>query len=173
MFSTPDSRKMVVRKQPHYSIEQTVEYMRDLAEEGQTSPLVRHFALEAISKIKPKDATSEIGALYHACCRDIHYVSDPIGAEFLQHPEVTIKTAAGDCDDMTILLATTLCMSEVLSIGHPCRFRIVGFDGDDYSHVFLETLINGRYVALDPVAGPQTAAMLKRVTKSKVFDITL
>lgn len=171
MFSVPDSSKMVVRREPHVSIRQTMEKMRDLAEEGQTSPVVRHFALEAIAKVKPKDALSEIGALYHACCRDIHYVGDPIGAEFLQHPEVTVRTSAGDCDDMTILLATTLCMSELLSVGYPVRLRIVGFDGNDFSHVFLEVSVEGQYIALDPVAGPETKSMLSRITKSETFDL--
>ena len=74
--------------------------MRALAWEGQTSPLVRQFAIETLRRVKPKDSLSEVGALYHSCCREIHYLADPLGSEFLQHPEVTVRTAAGDCDDM-------------------------------------------------------------------------
>ena len=111
-FRNPNIGKSVVRRIPHHSIRQTAKEMKALALEGQTSPIVRGFALETLRRVKPKDAISEIGALYYACCREIHYVGDPIFFEFLQHPEVTVNTAAGDCDDMSILLASTLCMSE-------------------------------------------------------------
>lgn len=170
-FPVPNSDKMVVRRVPHLSLTQTVDNMRELAWEGQTSPKVRHFALEALRRVKPKDSLSEVGALYHACCREIHYVGDPYGAEFLQHPEVTIQTAAGDCDDMSILLASTLLSSEILSVGYPCRFKLVGFKNKPVSHVFLETMLKGRWVALDPVAGSATRQMLKDITTSLTFNL--
>jgi len=170
-FPKPNSQKMVVRKILHKDVEQTVDNMRNLAWEGQTSPLVRQFALETLRRVKPKDTLSEVGALYHACCREIHYLADPIGAEFLQHPEVTINTAAGDCDDMSILLASTLLFSELMSVGYKCRFRLVGFKGGPFSHVFLEVLIKDKWVALDPVAGSATGSMLKNITSSKVFEL--
>ena len=162
---------MVVRRIPHHSIEQTAANMRDLAWEGQTSPRVRQFAIEALRRVKPKDALSEVGALYHTTCREIHYLADPLGSEFLQHPEVTINTAAGDCDDMSILLASTLLMSELLSVGYPVRYKLVGFRNQPFSHVFLEAQINGKWVVLDPVAGSATAQMLKDVTSEKVFNL--
>ena len=170
-FPKPNSAKMVVRRVPHFSVEQTAANMRTLAWEGQTSPLVRQFAIETLRRVKPKDALSEIGALYHACCREVHYLADPVGAEFLQHPEVTVRTAAGDCDDMSILLASTLLMSEILSVGHPCRYKLVGFKGQGFSHVFLETLVSGKWVALDPVAGSATSKMLKDITSQKIFQL--
>ena len=170
-FPQPNSDKMVVRRIPHHSIEQTAANMRDLAWEGQTSPRVRQFAIEALRRVKPKDALSEVGALYHTTCREIHYLADPLGSEFLQHPEVTINTAAGDCDDMSILLASTLLMSELLSVGYPVRYKLVGFRNQPFSHVFLEAQINGKWVVLDPVAGSATAQMLKDVTSEKVFNL--
>jgi transglutaminase-like putative cysteine protease len=170
-FPQPNADRMVVRKVPHHSVEQTVDNMRTLAWEGQTSPLVRKFAIETLRRVKPKDTISEVGSLYHACCREIHYLADPIGAEFLQHPEVTVNTAAGDCDDMSILLASTLLMSEMLSVGVPCRYKLVGFRNMPLSHVFLEARIDGRWIALDPVAGSATSRMLKDVTTSKIFDL--
>lgn len=170
-FPTPNSDKMVVRKIPHISLTQTVENMRDLAWEGQTSPLVRQFALETLRRVKPKDAISEVGALYHSCTREIHYLADPFGAEFLQHPEVTIRTSAGDCDDMSILLASTLLFSELLSVGFKSRYKLVGFKGQPLSHVFLEVNIKNQWIALDPVAGSATSQMLKDVTSYQVFDL--
>jgi len=170
-FPKPNADRMVVRKVPHSSIEQTVNNMRILAWEGQTSPLVRKFAIETLRRVKPKDTISEVGALFHACCREIHYLADPIGAEFLQHPEVTVNTAAGDCDDMSILLASTLLMSEMLSVGVPCRYKLVGFRGQPFSHVFLEANVDGKWIVLDPVAGSATSQMLRDVTCQKVFEV--
>jgi transglutaminase-like putative cysteine protease len=170
-FPKPNADHMVVRKVPHHSVEQTVDNMKMLAWEGQTSPLVRKFALETLRRVKPKDTISEVGALYHACCREIHYLGDPVGAEFLQHPEVTVNTAAGDCDDMSILLASTLLMSEILSVGVPCRYKLVGFRNQPLSHVFLEASVGGKWIALDPVAGSATSRMLSDVTSSKIFNI--
>ena len=171
LFPKPNIDRMVVRKVPHSTVEQTVDNMRILAWEGQTSPKVRAFAIETLRRVKPKDTISEIGALFHGCCREIHYLADPVGAEFLQHPEVTIDTAAGDCDDMSILLASTLLMSELLSVGVPCRFKLVGFRGQSLSHVFLEALVEGRWIVLDPVAGSATPQMLRDVTSQKVYEI--
>lgn len=170
-FSAPQSDRMVVRKIPHISVEQTAENMRNLAWEGQTSPVVRQFALETLRRVKPKDTVSEIGALYHACCREIHYLADPIGAEFLQHPDITIRTAAGDCDDMSILLASTLLLSEMLSVGIPCRYRLVGFRDQPLSHVFLEAKYKDKWLALDPVAGSATKKMLNDISSEKIFEL--
>lgn len=170
-FPIPNSGTMTVRKQPHLDLEQTINSMRQLAWEGQTSPLVRQFAIETLRRVKPKDTLSEVGALYHACCREIHYLADPLGLEYLQHPEVTVRTAAGDCDDMAILLASTLLMSEILSVGHPCRFKVVGFQNAPPSHVYLETLIQNQWIALDPVAGSMTKKMLGDVTYQAAFDV--
>jgi len=170
-FPIPNSSKMTVRKQPHLSLEQTAQNMKELAWEGQSSPLVRQFAIEALRRVKPKDSLSEIGALYHACCREIHYLADPIGMEFLQHPEVTVRTAAGDCDDMAILLASTLLMSELLSVGYPCRFKMVGFQHAPPSHVYLEAMIQNQWVALDPVAGSMTRKMIKDITSQQIVEI--
>ena len=148
-FPISHRKQTTIRKIPHRDLNQTAEYMRELAWEGQTSPLVREFAINALRRVKPKDALSEVGALYYACCRDIHYLGDPIGNELLQHPEVTINTAAGDCDDMSILLGSVLLMSEILSVGYPCRYKLVGFKNGPPSHVFLEANVNNKWIALD------------------------
>ena len=61
-FSYFQHRKQTtIRKIPHRDLNQTAEYMRELAWEGQTSPLVREFAINALRRVKPKDALSEVG----------------------------------------------------------------------------------------------------------------
>jgi transglutaminase-like putative cysteine protease len=51
---------------------------------------------------------------------------------------------AGDCDDKSVLLAALL-----ESIGHPTRFVAIGFQPDDFEHVFVETKIADRWISLE------------------------
>jgi hypothetical protein len=72
---------------------------------------------------------------------------------------------------MAILLASTLLMSEMLSVGLLCRYRLVGFKDKPLSHVFLEARYKDKWLALDPVAGSATGKMLKDITSEKLFTL--
>ena len=61
--------------------------------------------------------------------------------------------------------------SEMLSVGIPCRYKLVGFNNKPLSHVFLEANYKGDWIALDPVAGSATSKMLKDVTSQKIFNL--
>jgi hypothetical protein len=72
---------------------------------------------------------------------------------------------AGDCDDMTILLAAML-----EAIGHPTRLVIVGPDPRRprlFSHIYLEVNLRDRWISLDPTMpfpmGWAPRAMVKEV----------
>jgi transglutaminase-like putative cysteine protease len=84
----------------------------------------------------------------HAFVRDaIRYQMDPAGVELIQTPEKTLEYMSGDCDDKSTLLAALL-----ESVGHPCRFWAVGFDGNgEFSHVLVETLIGTQWVPLETI----------------------
>lgn len=69
----------------------------------------------------------------------VRYVRDPDGIEYLQDPidlidQIVKGEAQGDCDDMSLLIATLL-----LSIGHTPCFRAVryGTDYDHYNHIYV------------------------------------
>lgn len=69
----------------------------------------------------------------------VRYVRDPDGIEYLQDPidlvaQMEQGTAQGDCDDMSLLIATLL-----LSIGHTPRFRAVRYKKgyDYYNHIYV------------------------------------
>lgn len=161
-----------VNRIPHSSIEQTVEEMRKLAWEGQTSPLVRNTAINIIRDVRSRSELSEIAAIYYAVAKRVRYAYDPKGHELLQHPSITLELMAGDCDDMSILLASLFCCTRILSVGYDARFKLCGFEGNGtFSHVFLEVGTGGKWIALDPVAGPNCSEMLSKITDSKVLEM--
>jgi transglutaminase-like putative cysteine protease len=58
-----------------------------------------------------------------------------------------LNDLAGDCDDFSILLGALL-----EATGHPVRIVIVGYHADRpdlYTHVFLETLVQDRWIPMD------------------------
>ena len=176
-----------VQVQPYHGVGDTVRYMKQLAVSGQAHPVVRRAAIAAIRQVYPKDYTSELAAIYYDTCRSIRYTRDPAGREMLQHPAVTVQERAGDCDDHGILLnaliraartghpvdnvrALTGFGARALAVGNDLQFVIAGFEKNApmprrYTHVFLRVYDNntGRWLVLDPVAGPNTGSMIDRV----------
>lgn len=148
--------------------------MDKMARAGQTHPVVRRYAEEVIRKVYPKDYLSELAAIYYDVCRRIRYTRDPAEREYVQHPVVILQNRSADCDDQAVLMRAALGALG-LSVGNPVEFVTVGFDkkappGRRFTHVFLRAFDakSGQWVVLDPVAGPNTADMLK---KAKVFSI--
>jgi transglutaminase-like putative cysteine protease len=81
----------------------------------------------------------------HQFVRDkIRYTKDVVGVETIQSPDMTLKLRTGDCDDKSILIASLL-----LSIGHPCRFVVVGPEKNVYSHVYVETKIGNKWLPVE------------------------
>ncbi len=148
---------------------QTIKYMVELSREGQVSPKIRQYAESVIREIQPKDYMSEMAALYYDTCRTVRYTRDPIGAEYIQHPELVLQNRSADCDDISLYL-NALLRSVVMSVGNDTAFTTVGFDNSgEYSHVFLTAVEerSKKRVVLDPVAGPKTKKMLNQVKSYK------
>jgi hypothetical protein len=59
-------------------------------------------------------------ALYYFVRDNLRYISDPVGAEYVQEPLATLKSGGGDCDDGAVLLASMLS-----SIGIRAEFVFV------------------------------------------------
>jgi transglutaminase-like putative cysteine protease len=122
----------------------TLRAMAKMTLEGKKTLPVRLVALQLVEDLPQKDWVAEAEAL-HSFVRDrIRYVQDIQGVETLQQPERTLQLKQGDCDDKGILLASLL-----LSINHPARFHAVGFAPGKFSHVYVDTLLGGRWVALE------------------------
>lgn len=122
----------------------TLKIMRQLVRAGKTSLPIRSLAVQLTNGNRQKDWMAEVKSL-HAFVRDnIRYVKDIRDVETVHDPETVLKIGAGDCDDKSVLLAALL-----ESIGHPTRFVAIGFQPDDFSHVYLETLIGKSWIPLE------------------------
>lgn len=122
----------------------TLEIMRRVVLSGKKSLPVRHTALFIVDGLYQKDYLGEIKAI-HKFVRDcIRYTRDIRGVETVQIPELTLRIKKGDCDDKAILIASLL-----ESIGHKTRFEAIGFIPGRFSHVYVSTLLNGKWIPLE------------------------
>ena len=153
---------------PYRGTPQTVAHMRMLALAAQTMWPLRRLVESICGGISPKDYLSEYLALLCFVCSRVRYMRDPRTVELVKTPEATLRTGTGDCDDMATLLAALLLLSGAL-----VRFVVVGFRPAHMTHVYVEAFEPKRnvWVALDPVAGPRTAEMLRRVRTARIYPI--
>lgn len=126
-------------------IRATLRIMSQVTKKYKAAPAVRELALKLTKDLPQKKWLLE-AARIHEFARDrIRYVKDIRGIETIQTPVQTLRIGQGDCDDKSTLIASLL-----ESLGHPTRFLAVGFSGpNSYSHVFPETKIGGKWVALE------------------------
>ena len=86
----------------------------------------------------------EISALLRWVQRNIRYTMDIRGVETIQTPPNTLRLKAGDCDDMSMLLASLL-----ESVNHPTRFVAIGMRKGALCHVLVETRVGGKWIPLE------------------------
>jgi hypothetical protein len=141
--------------------------MQRLILQGAKDFYVRQKAIDILmaQRVKPKDYLGEIRALFNWVQQQVRYTKDPFRVEVLHTARRMLELRAGDCDDMSILLAAML-----ESIGHPTRLVLVGPDPSRptlFSHVYLEAWDRGRWIPLDPTMpypmGWAPARLVKRV----------
>jgi transglutaminase-like putative cysteine protease len=161
---------------PYKGVKDSLSAMDLMAREGQSDPAVRRYAEEVIRRVYPKDYISELAALYYDVCRRIRYTRDPAEREYVQHPRLILRYRVGDCDDQAILLRSALGALG-LAVGNPMEFVIAGFDANApeprrYTHVFLRAYDSKvGWLVLDPVAGPNTPDMLRKVKAFRVHQM--
>jgi len=150
--------------------DQTVAIMSQLAMGpfGSRSPKIQQSAVQILKAtgVQPKDYTGEMVAIHNWVRDHIRYTRDVVGQETLYPPEyVMYQTQAGDCDDMSMLVAALLG-----SVGIPTRFKVIGQTLGSYSHVYLEAKPRDTWIPLDPImankpagweAPPSTAVITK------------
>jgi transglutaminase-like putative cysteine protease len=134
---------------PALMTRETLKVMRELTLIGVHDPAMRLRALNIVADIPGKAWRWEIRRMLNWVRRNITYRLDATEVEQLCLGQRTLELGQGDCDDMSILLATLL-----MCIGHPCRFVAMGFGepGDgEFSHVMVETLAagDGPWISLD------------------------
>ena len=118
--------------------------MAMLARDGVGSDDVRNTARTLTQSLAQKDFTGEASRIFYFVRDKIRYVKDPSGLEMLHTPAILLQIKAGDCDDKAILAAALL-----LSIGHRVRFVAIGLAPGQFSHVWLQDFLNGKWVDLE------------------------
>jgi len=127
----------------------TVDYIVQLIQAGAKDFCVRQRAIDILirTRVRPKDYLGEIQTLFEWVKNNVRYTRDIHHVELLHSARRMLELRAGDCDDMTILLA-----SMIKSIGHPVRLVLVGFNPRNkklFSHIYLEALCKGLWIPLD------------------------
>jgi transglutaminase-like putative cysteine protease len=124
-------------------IRATLREMRSIVRTWKTDPDIRTAALEIIEPCAQRDWVCEIEAVQQWVKHNVKFVADVSEVETLQTPELTLYNKVGDCDDQSILVGALLN-----AIGHPVRFIAVDM-GNGFEHVFTETAIGSRWVAVE------------------------
>ena len=132
---------------PH--VRATIKKMADLARKGMHSYPIRNLATRITRNVPSKDYRGELEAIYRWVRDTIRYRKDPWGLEWVQSPERTVKERAGDCDDITTLLAALAG-----ALGHEWLFDTVGETPTMQSHVAVVVKLGNEQLTLDPVLEP-------------------
>lgn len=133
-------------------IRATLKLMSKFTRQYKTAPAIRELALKIMrdSGVHQYDSRGkknwigQVRAIHEFCKNKINYIKDIHGVETVQTPIQTLRVGHGDCDDKSVL-----CASLLETIGHPTRFLAVGPGKNIYTHVFLETKIGGKWVAVE------------------------
>lgn len=124
---------------------QTLKIMRTLVRQYKRDGHLRAVAQSIVESVPLKSWTSEAQAVLNFVRSTVRYTLDTNGVELIQTPDRLLDTRFGDCDDMSLLLATLL-----ESIGHPTRFVAVGLSPGELTHVYVQTRIGDRWIGADP-----------------------
>lgn len=127
-------------------VKNTLRHMRAFVRAGRVDPSIRSTALNLLALVPERDTQGEIRVLFEFVRDRIRYVSDVLDVETLADAKRTLETAAGDCDDKAILLASLL-----ESVGIGTQFVATGYETPGFfEHVYVRALTpNGQWLPLD------------------------
>lgn len=96
----------------------------------------------------------------HDAVSDHVDVKNPKNTEFVIAPKHLLTVLEGDCDDMSVMLASIL-----LALGFEVNFKVIAWRSKDFTHVYIEVKLptdeGERWVPMDPVAGAKGFAWEK------------
>jgi len=121
--------------------------MVDFVRRGQRKPEIVKVAREIVINCPPKDYYCEAETIFQWIKDNIRYTRDPLNAEWLQEPDVTLREGQADCDCSAVLMAS-LCAA----IGMQTGFETVRADPahpDEYVHVYAIVRTNRGWRAAD------------------------
>lgn len=154
-------------------VEQTIAHMRSLVDEALRDSSVIRLAADIVRDVPAFDDVAEAQAIYNWMRRNIRFTKDPVNKEKLYPPAELLKIRAGDCDDISMLLATLL-----MAVGYPARLVTVAASSnpDQFSHVYAEGEVpagSGNWIPMDPARyDSQFGVAPPMVTRSRWWSLT-
>lgn len=140
---------------------QTIGAMRRLIEQGKKDPRIHELAASIISRCPPEyTPAGEIAAarsIFDWGLANVRYTPDVTGKETLHAAWDVARLGIGDCDDFTVLFCSLF-----ETIGKQTRIVTISSHAEDpkqFSHVFPEVLVQGRWIPID--AARSSAAFAK------------
>jgi hypothetical protein len=132
-------------------------------------PAVRFQALKILQsyKVGSKNARREAEALYLWIKRNIRYQKDPVDIETVQSPVVTLRLAAGDCDDHAALMGAM-----AHSVGILARFRVVGYSQANPIHIWAEVFVGGKWLPVDTTENFGFGGRPKRLPFERIYNLS-
>lgn len=132
--------KMKMKVHKVFSLEDRMSHIIQMTKKGMIDPEIRKFTAEAINKrcgnnwcVKERDYMGEIRAVFKAVDENVRYTGDIWSIDTFQHPVRTLELGVGDCDDVSMVIASCL-----MSIGYPIRFRVIQTkSSNDWNHIFV------------------------------------
>jgi transglutaminase-like putative cysteine protease len=141
--------------------------MRDLVESGKRSFLIRDLALRIVRRanVQSRDFHGELSALFKWVQGSIRFTKDPFGVEYIQSPQQLLETLAGDCEDMSTLLAA---LSE--SIGHKTEFKVTSNSVfRSMNHIYPQVRLGGSVVVMDASVDMPIGWETPGIKRSKLY----
>jgi Transglutaminase-like superfamily len=126
---------------------QTIAKMRELVDAALRDPAIIRLATDIVRHVAAYDEMGEAQAIYDWVKSNIRFTKDPATKEKLYPPAELLKICAGDCDDISMLMATLL-----MAIGYVARLVTVSANGsapDQFSHVYAEAQVQGQWIPMD------------------------
>jgi hypothetical protein len=129
---------------------QTIDVMRKLVDQAVGDQNFVRQAIEIVRNVLPYNDYGEASAVYEWVKRNIRYTKDPVTKEKLYPPAELLKIRAGDCDDISMLMAAFM-----IALGYPARLATIAASAEnpnEFSHVYAEAEVpagSGQWVPMD------------------------
>lgn len=155
----------------------TVINLMIIARSQAVDPAVRRTVQNIVAGTPEKQWTAEIQKIFGWVKNHVRYLRDPEGTEYVQTPTRHIANierdgvSFGDCDDMSLLLATLL-----RSAGYKTKFVIISSPGNNrgtFNHIFTEVSDPSiqTWIALDATMKDKPYGWRPEFNKRKEFSI--
>lgn len=131
-------------------VKDTICLMAKFVNEYSINPEIKAIA----NNLKKKNQEDTAKAVFNYIVTNLRYVKDPPDTELVKSPKHTILgySKYGDCDDLSVALATLLIASGIKNV----KFRTIAWKKGsnlNFSHVYVVININGYWLPLDPTLG--------------------